>query len=94
MAWRCGEGLTTDACYIDDDDDDDDDDNVDKGDDDNDDDDAEALRRLSLLKLGTQTRVLKVLMSTCLFLCYRLRVLMLCTSVSAVLIRSLNFCVI
>ena len=44
MAWRCEEGLTTDACYIDDDDDDD---NVDKGDDDNDndDDDAEALRK-------------------------------------------------
>ena len=40
MVSRCEEGLTTDACYIDDDDDY----NVDKGDDDNDDDDAEALR--------------------------------------------------
>ena len=39
---RCKEGLTTDACYIDDDDDDD---NLDKGDNDNDDDDAEALRK-------------------------------------------------
>ena len=46
MVSRCKEGLTTDACYIDDDDDDDDDDdNLDKGDDDNDDDDAEALRK-------------------------------------------------
>ena len=44
MVSQCEEGLTTDACYIDDDDDDDDD-NVDKGDDDNDDDDAEALRK-------------------------------------------------
>ena len=43
MVSQCEEGLTTDACYIDDDDDDDD--NVDKGDDDNDDDDAEALRK-------------------------------------------------
>ena len=34
MASRCEEGLTTDACYIDDDDDDDDDDEDD--DDDND----------------------------------------------------------
>ena len=42
MVSRCEEGLTTDACYIDDDDDDD---NVDKGDDDNDDDDPEALRK-------------------------------------------------
>ena len=42
MVSQCEEGLTTDACYIDDDDDDD---NVDKGDDDNDDDDAEALRK-------------------------------------------------
>ena len=33
MVSRCEEGLTTDACYIDDDDD-----NVDKDDDDNDDD--------------------------------------------------------
>ena len=45
MVSQCKEGLTTDACYIDDDDDDDDDDNLDKGDDDNDDDDAEALRK-------------------------------------------------
>ena len=42
MVSRCEEGLTTDACYIDDDNDDD---NVDKGDNDNDDDDAEALRK-------------------------------------------------
>ena len=40
MVSRCEEGLTTDACYIDDDDDDDD--NVNK---DDDDDDADALRK-------------------------------------------------
>ena len=39
MVSRCEEGLTTDACYIDDDDDDD---NVNK---DDDDDDADALRK-------------------------------------------------
>ena len=39
MVWRCEEGLSTDACYMDDDDDD----NVDMDDDDNDDDDADFI---------------------------------------------------
>ena len=47
-----------------------------------------------ILKAGTYIHLLQVLASAFLFLCYHLRVLMHCTSVSAVLIRSLNFCVL